>query len=156
MQNDKIIDENDRQDIENLWLKKILNVFAILSSGGVYNGKRWDPRAYDTNPRPLLIHTGTLIHALRDAEVEWNGGDDFAVTIAERNYPKKDVSTRDVFLFHQLGTDTMPARPMITDLEKNDLEDIRRLIDHKTKQREARFYKRWYDSFMQSVRFYWQ
>ena len=153
---DKIIDENDRQEIENLWLKKILNVFAIRSSGGVYNGERWEPRADNSNPRPLLIHTGTLIHALRDADVTWNGNDNFSATIAEKNYPRKDVTTRDVFLLHQLGTETMPARPIITDLEKNDIEDIRRLIDQKTKRREERFYKRWYDKFMQQVRFLWQ
>ena len=154
MQNDKIIEENDRQEIENLWLKKILNVFAILSSGGVYNGQRWEPRADPSNPRPLLIHTGTLVHSLRDADVTQDGNDDFLVTVAERNYPQKDVTTRDVFLFHQLGTETMPARPMIVELEKNDIEDIRRLIDKKTKHREERFYKRWYDAFTKAVRFF--
>jgi hypothetical protein len=50
----------------------------------------------------------------------------------------------------------MPARPIITDLEKNDIEDIRRLIDQKTKRREERFYKRWYDAFMKSIRFLWR
>jgi hypothetical protein len=54
MENDKIIDENDRQEIENLWLKKILKVFAIRSSGGVYNGERWESRVDPDNPRPLL------------------------------------------------------------------------------------------------------
>ena len=153
---DKIIDENDRQEIENYWLKKILKVFAIRSSGGVYNGGRWAPRADPDNPRPLLVHTGNLTHAIRNADVTWNGDLDFTATVEERPYPKTDVTTRDVFLFHQLGTEKMPARPMITDLEKNDLEDIRRLIDQKTKRREERFYKRWYESFMKSIRFMWQ
>jgi len=156
MKNDRVIDENDRKEIENLWLKKILNVFAIRSSGGVYNGERWEPRADDSNPRPLLIHTGTLIHALRDADVVWDGNDDFEVTVAERTYPQKELTTRDVFLFHQLGTENMPARPIITDLEKNDIEDIRRLVNKKTKRRDERFYKRWYEAFLQSVRFIWQ
>jgi len=156
MENDKIIDANDRKEVENLWLKKILNIFAIRSSGGVYNGERWEPRADGTNPRPLLIHTGTLTHALRNADVTWNGNDDFTMMVEQRQYPGKDITTRDVFLFHQLGTETMPARPIITDLEKNDLEDIRRLIDQKSKYREERFYKRWYDAFMQSVRFLWR
>jgi hypothetical protein len=156
MENDKVIDENDRQEIENLWHKKILNIFAIRSSGGVYNGERWEPRADQSNPRPLLIHSGTLTHAVRNAEVTWNGNDDFTMTVEERNYPKKDVTTRDVFLFHQLGTEKMPARPIVTDLEKNDIEDIRRLIDQKTQRREERFYKRWYNAFMQSVRFFWR
>jgi hypothetical protein len=159
MQNDRIIDENDQQEIENLWLKKILNVFAILSSGGVYNGRRWEPRADLSNPRPLLIHTGTLVHSLRNADVTWDGNDDFLVSVAERNYPQppsggQDVTTRDVFLFHQLGTETMPARPIIVELEKNDIEDIRRLIAKKTKNREKRFYQRWYDAFTQAVRFF--
>jgi hypothetical protein len=156
MENDRIIDENDRQEVENLWLKKILNVFAIRSSGGVYNGRRWEPRADQSNPRPLLIHTGTLVHSLRDADVTWDGNDDFVATVAERNYPRKDVTTRDVFLFHQLGTATMPARPIITDLEKNDIEDIRRLIDQKTKRREERFYSRWHNAFVKAVRFFWR
>jgi hypothetical protein len=156
MENDKIIDTNDRKEVENLWLKKILNIFAIRSTGGVYNGERWEPRADDTNPRPLLIHTGTLTHALRNADVTWNGNDDFAITVEQRQYPGKDVTARDVFLFHQLGTNKMPARPIITDLEKNDIEDIRRLIDQKTQRREERFYKRWYDAFMQQVRFFWR
>jgi len=159
MENDTILETNDRKEIENLWLKKVLNVFAILSSGGVYNGKRWAPRVDESNPRPLLIHTGTLVHALRESEVEWNGEDDFAVTIAERTYPRsqgQEVTARGVFLFHQLGTETMPARPIIADLEKNDLEDIRRLINQKTQRREERFYQRWYDAFMQSARFLWR
>jgi len=79
-----------------------------------------------------------------------------AMTVEERPYLKQEVTTRDVFLFHQLGTEKMPARPIITDLEKNDIEDIRRLIDKKTKHREERFYKRWYDAFMKSIRFLWQ
>ena len=156
MENDKVIDENDRQEIENLWLKKILNVFAIRSSGGVYNGERWKPRADDSNPRPLLIHTGTLTHALRDADVTWNGNDDFSIEIRQCQYPQKDRTTRDVFLFHQLGTEKMPARLIITDLEKNDIEDIRRLIDQKAKRREERLYRRWYAAFMQQVRFLWR
>jgi len=156
MENEKIIDANDRQEIESYWLKKILKVFAIRSSGGVYNGLRWEPRVDPDNPRPLLIHSGNLTHSIRNAEVTWNGDLDFMVTVEERPYPKMDVTTRDVFLFHQLGTEKMPARPMITDLEKNDLEDIRRLIDQKTKRREERFYKRWYDAFMKSIRFMWQ
>jgi hypothetical protein len=156
MENDKIIDANDRQEIENYWLKKILNVFSIRSSGGVYNGQRWEPRVDPDNPRPLLIRSGNLTHSLRNAEVTWNGDMDFMATVEERPYPQKSVTTRDVFLFHQLGTTKMPARPIITDLEKNDIEDIRRLIDKKSKQREERFYKRWYDAFMQSIRFLWQ
>jgi hypothetical protein len=153
---EKILNENDRKEIENLWLKKILNVFAIRSSGGVYNGKRWEPRVDESNPRPLLIHTGTLTHSLRNADVTWDGDDDFMIAVAERNYPSKDVTTRDVFLFHQLGTEQMPARPIITDLEKNDIEDIRRLIDQKTKRREERFYKRWYNEFLKQVKFLWR
>ena len=153
---EKIIDANDRQEIESYWLKKILKVFAIRSSGGVYNGVRWEPRVDTDNPRPLLIHTGNLTHALRNAEVTWNGDLDFTATPEERPYPKTDVTTRDVFLYHQLGTEKMPARPMITDLEKNDLEDIRRLIDQKTKRREERFYKRWYNAFMHAVRSMWR
>jgi hypothetical protein len=156
METDKIIDENDRQEIENLWLKKILKVFAIRSSGGVYNGERWEPRVDQSNPRPLLVQSGNLTHAIRNADVTWNGNDDFTVTVEERQYPGKNVTTRDVFLFHQLGTEKMPARPIITDLEKNDLEDIRRLIDQKSQRREERFYKRWYDAFMKQVRFLWR
>ena len=159
MDNEKIIDANDRQEIENFWLKKILKVFAIRSSGGVYNGLRWEPRKDQENPRPLLIHTGNLTHSLRNAKVTWNGDLDFTAVVEERSYPKnpkKEVTTRDVFLCHQLGTDKMPARPIITDLEKNDIEDIRRLIDQKTKHKEERFYKRWYDTFMKSIRFLWQ
>ena len=156
MSDEKIIDANDRQEIESYWLRKILKVFAIRSSGGVYNGLRWEPRVDPDNPRPLLIHTGNLTHSLRNAAVTWNGDLDFTATVEERPYPKTDVTTRDVFLFHQLGTEKIPARPMITDLEKNDLEDIRRLIDQKTKRREERFYKRWYEAFMKSIRFMWQ
>jgi hypothetical protein len=156
VENDKIIDENDRQEIENLWLKKILKVFAIRSSGGVYNGERWEPRVDQSNPRPLLVHSGNLTHAIRNADVTWNGNDDFTVTVEKRQYPGKDVTTRDVFLFHQLGTEKMPARPIITDLEKNDVEDIRRLIDQKSQRREERFYKRWYAAFMKQVRFLWR
>jgi len=156
MSEEKIIDANDRQEIENYWLKKVLKVFSIRSSGGVYNGLRWEPRVDQTNPRPLLIHTGNLTHSIRNAEVTWNGDLDFTAIVEERPYPKKDVTTRDVFLYHQLGTEKMPARPIITDLEKNDIEDIRRLIDQKTKRREERFYKRWYDAFMKSIRFLWQ
>ena len=156
MENDRIIEENDRKEIENLWLKKILNVFAIRSSGGTYNGERWEPRVDQSNPRPLLIHSGNLTHALQNANVTWNGNDDFTAVVEQRNYPKKDVTTRDVFLYHQLGTEKMPARPIITDLEKNDIEDIRRLIDKKSKHQEERFYKRWYDAFMQSIRFFWR
>jgi hypothetical protein len=81
---------------------------------------------------------------------------DFTATVEERPYPQKPVTTRDVFLFHQLGTSKMPARPIITDLEKNDREDIRRLIDEKTKLRKERFYKRWYDAFIQAIRSMWQ
>ena len=153
---DKIIDANDQQEIENYWLKKILKVFAIRSSGGVYNGQRWEPRVDPENPRPLLIQSGNLTHSLRHAQVTWNGDVDFTATVEERPYPQKEVTTRDVFLFHQLGTTNMPARPIITDLEKNDIEDIRRLIDQKTKRREERFYKRWYDAFIQSIRFLWR
>jgi hypothetical protein len=153
---EKIIDANDRQEIENLWLKKILNVFAIRSSGGVYNGQRWEPRKDPENPRPLLIHTGNLTHSLRNAKVTWNGDLDFTAVVEERPYPKKEMTTRDVFLYHQLVTDKMPARPIITDLEKNDMEDIRRLIDKKTKHKEERFYKRWYDAFMHAMRSMWR
>ena len=159
MSDDKILDTNDRQEIENYWLKKILKVFAIRSSGGVYNGVRWESRVYQENPRPLLIHTGNLTHSIRNADVTWNGDLDFTIAVEERLYPKnpkQEVTTRDVFLFHQLGTEKMPARPIITDLEKNDIEDIRRLIDQKTQRREERFYKRWYESFMKSIRFLWQ
>jgi len=53
------------------------------------------------NPRPLLIHTGNLTHSIRNAEVTWNGDLDFTIAVEERPYPKKDVTTRDVFLFHQ-------------------------------------------------------
>jgi hypothetical protein len=155
MENETIIEENERQEIENLWLKKILKIFAIRSSGGVYNGTRWEPRVDSHNPRPLLVHTGNLIHALRHADVTWNGEMDFTAAIEQRQYPAKHVTTRDLFLLHQVGTAIMPARPIITDLEKNDIEDIRRLIDEKTKRREERFYKRWYEAFMQSIRFYW-
>jgi hypothetical protein len=153
---DKIIDENDRQEIENYWLKKILKVFSIRSSGGVYNGQRWEPRVDQTNPRPLLIHYGSLTHSIRNAEVTWNGDMDFTATVEERPYPQKDITTRDVFLFHQLGTSKMPARPIITDLEKNDIEDIRRLIDRKTRQHDERFYKRWYEAFTKAVQFFWR
>jgi len=156
MENDKIVEENERKAIENLYLKKILNVFAIRSSGGVYNGTRWEPRKDQENPRPLLIHTGNLTHSIRNAEVTWNGGDDFTAIVEQRNYPKKDVTTRDVFLYHQLGTNKMPARPIIDDLEKNDVEDIRRLIDKTTKVQEERFYQRWYEGFMKAVRFFWR
>ena len=58
MENDRVIEENDRQEIENLWRKKILNVFAIRSSGGVYNGERWEPRASD------IFETGADMIAL--------------------------------------------------------------------------------------------
>ena len=153
---EKIIDANDRQEIENFWLKKILKVFAIRSSGGVYNGMRWEPRKDPENPRPLLIHTGNLTHSLRNAKVTWNGDLDFTAVVEERPYPKKEVTTRDVFLFHQLGTDKMPMRPIIDDLEKNDVEDIRRLIDKTTKVQEERFYQRWYEGFMKAVRFFWR
>ena len=153
---DKIIDENDRQEIENLYRKKILKIFAIRSSGGVYNDVRWEPRKDQDNPRPLLIHSGNLLHSLRNADVEWDGQDDFNTTVEERPYVGKKVTTRDVFLFHQLGTAKMPARPMITDLEKNDIEDIRRLIDQKAKRREERFYKRWYEAFLKSIRIFWR
>jgi hypothetical protein len=153
---DKIIDANDQQEIEKFWLKKILKIFAIRSSGGVYNGVRWEPRADPENPRPLLVHSGNLTHSIREAEVTWNGDMDFTAVVEERPYPQKEVTTRDVFLFHQLGTEKMPARPIITDLEKNDIEDIRRLIDQKTKRREERFYKRWYDAFMKSMRSWWR
>ena len=156
MSDDKIIDENDRQEIENYWLKKILKVFAIRSSGGVYNGQRWEPRVDQENPRPLLIHTGNLTHSIRNADVTWNGDLDFTAIVEERPYPEQEITTRDVFLFHQLGTEKMPARPIITDLEKNDIEDIRRLIDKKTKHRDERFYKRWYEAFIKSIRFFWQ
>jgi len=156
MSEDKIIDANDRQEIENYWLKKVLKVFSIRSSGGVYNGLRWESRVDQTNPRPLLIHTGNLTHSIRNAEVTWNGDLDFTAIVEERPYPKKEITTRDVFLYHQLGTEKMLARPIITDLEKNDIEDIRRLIDKKTKHKEERFYKRWYDAFMKSIRFLWQ
>ena len=159
MSEDKILDANDRQEIENYWLKKILKVFAIRSSGGVYNGVRWEPRVDQENPRPLLIHTGNLTHSIRNAEVTWNGDLDFTIAVEERLYPKnpkQEVTTRDVFLFHQLGTEKMPARPIITDLEKNDIEDIRRLIDKKTKHRDERFYKRWYEAFLKSIRFLWR
>jgi len=156
MSEDKIIDANDRQEIENYWLKKILKVFAIRSSGGVYNGQRWEPRADPANPRPLLIHTGNLTHSIRNAEVIWNGDMDFTMVVEERPYPQKPTTTREVFLYHQLGTSKMPARPIVTDLEKNDIEDIRRLIDQKTKHKEERFYKRWYDAFMHAMRSLWQ
>ena len=153
---EKIIEENDRQEIENLYQKKILKIFAILSSGGVYNEKRWEPRVDTDNPRPLLIHSGNLLHSLRNADVEWDGKDDFNVTVEERPYVGKTVTTRDVFLFHQLGTEKMPARPIIIELEKNDVEDIRRLIDKKTKSREARFYQRWYEEFLKAIRIFWR
>ena len=156
MTNEKIIDENDRQEIENLYRKKILKVFAIRSSGGVYNEMRWEPRRDTENPRPLLIHTGNLLHSLRNSKVEWDGEDDFHTTVEERPYVGRTVTTRDVFLRHQLGTATMPARPMITELEKNDIEDIRRLIDKKTKLRAERFYKRWYEAFLKSIRIFWR
>ena len=156
MENEKIIETNDRQEIENLWLKKILKVFAIRSSGGVYNGERWEPRVDQSNPRPLLIHSGKLVHSIREAEVTWNGDVDFTLTVKQQHYPKKEVTTRDVFLYHQLGTEKMLPRPIVTDLEKNDIEDILRLIDQKTKQQEERFYKRWYEAFTKAVRYFWQ
>jgi hypothetical protein len=154
--NETIIEENDRQEIENLYRKKILNVFAIRSSGGVYNDVRWEPRADPSNPRPLLIHSGNLLHSIRNADVQWDGQDDFAVEVEKRHYKGKDITTRDVLLYHQHGTENMPARPVLTELEKNDIEDIRRLIDRKTKRREERFYKRWYDAFVKSISFFWR
>jgi len=154
--NEQILENNDQQEVENLYRKKQLQRFAALSAGGVYNDERWEPRVDPSNPRPLLIHSGNLLHSMRNAEVEWDGQDRFELTVEKRPYKGKDVTTRDVFGFHQLGTATMPARPVIGDLEKNDLEDIRRFIDQKTKRREERFYKRWYDAFMKAVNFFWQ
>jgi len=156
MAHEQIVETNDRQEIENLYRKKVLKIFAILSSGGVYNEKRWEPRIDVENPRPLLIHTGNLLHSLRNAEIEWDGQDNFHTTVEERPYVGKAVTTRDVFLYHQLGTPTMPARSMIVDLEKNDIEDIRRLIALKTKNKDERFYKKWYNEFIRAIRIFWR
>ena len=153
---DKVLAENEWKEVENFYLKKVLKVFAILSSGGVYNDKRWEPRKDPDNPRPLLIHSANLLHSFRNAKVIWDGQDNFITTVEERHYPGKEVTTRDVFLYHQLGTSKMPARPIINELEKNDIEDIRRLIDQKTKKQQERFYQRWYENFIQAVRMFWR
>jgi hypothetical protein len=151
-ENDRVIDEQDAQEIKNLYKQKVLRAFAVKSSGGVYNGQRWEPRADPSNPRPLLVRTGNLLHSIRNADVGWDGRDDFTIENEVRPYRGKNISTREVLLLHQYGTAKMPARPVISDLELNDLEDIRTLIDRKTKKREERWYKRYYDAFIRTVR----
>ena len=125
-----------QRKVADLWLAKQLKAYILKSSGEKYAGVRWPSRKnkkYDEG-HALLIKTGRLYRAIKNSTVTVvhgkKGQIEFIAEVEDKPYPGKEVTTKQVFLFHQHGTPKMPARPIITELSQKDQRELDEFIQN--------------------------
>jgi hypothetical protein len=116
------------------WLAMILKSYVLKAAGESYNGQRWETRVPGSadDEHLLLIKTGRLYNAVKNSTVriyrgkkgEWA----FHAEVENNPYPRKGnqkpVTTKDVFLIHQYGTEKCPARPIFVTLSPEDQKEL--------------------------------
>jgi hypothetical protein len=131
-------------------LALILKSYVIKAAGEPYNGLRWQKRVpmKSDNGHLLLVKTGKLYNAAKNSTVTVYRGKkgvlEFQAEVANTPYRRKGnrVTTKDVFLVHQYGTTTCPARPIFVELspkDKKELDDfVKMFLDNGKRQNHRR------------------
>ena len=120
----------EQRAIADKWLALILRSYVLKAAGEPYNGLRWEKRVptKSDNGHLLLIKTGKLYNAVRNSTVTVYRGKkgvlEFHAEVASKPYRGNKVTTKDVFLFHQYGTPTCPARPIFVTLSPKDQKEL--------------------------------
>ena len=125
---------DEQRAIADKWLALILRSYVLKAAGESYNGQRWEKRvpAKSDDGHLLLIKTGKLYNAVKNSTVVVYRGKkgqmEFHAEVANKPYPRKGngrrVTTKDVFLAHQYGTPTCPARPIFVELSPQDQQEL--------------------------------
>ena len=124
----------EQRAVADKWLALILKSYVMKAAGEPYNGQRWEKRvpAKSDDGHLLLIKTGKLYNAVKNSTVTVYQGKkgkvELHAEVASKPYRRqgngKQVTTKDVFLVHQYGTPTCPARPIFVELSPKDQKEL--------------------------------
>jgi hypothetical protein len=122
----------EQRAIADKWLALILRSYVLKAAGEPYNGQRWEKRVpkKSDDGHLLLIKTGKLYNAVKNSTVTVYRGKkgkvELHAEVASTPYQKKGqrYTTRDVFLVHQYGTATCPAKPIFVELSPKDQKEL--------------------------------